>query len=60
MPASRMTWATTAARLPPAESPATAIRDGSARNASPDTRTHVVASTQSWAATGARCSGAIR
>ena len=60
MPWSRSTCATTAARLPPAESPATAIREVSARSTSPDARTHVVASTQSCAAVGARCSGARR
>ena len=42
------------------ESPATAMREVSARNAPPETCTQVVASTQSSTATGARCSGAMR
>ena len=61
-PSSRSCWATTAARLPPAESPPTAMRAGSiASSAAVDgSATQRTAATQSSIAAGNGCSGANR
>ena len=59
-PASRAIWLTTAARLPPALSPPTAIRDGSMPSSAAFAATHFVAAKLSLAAVGNRLSGAHR
>ena len=57
---SRARCAITAARLPPAESPATAIRSGSPPNSAALAATHCNAAQQSCTAAGNGCSGASR
>jgi hypothetical protein len=59
-PRSLVSMATTAARFPPALSPPTAIRPGSAPSPSAFLATHSTAARQSSTAAGNGCSGASR